>query len=286
MKLQWITGTLMVGALAISSMAQVEHRQSPGNGDVVTAEPSDHSADNLADNSESPLSPQDTLNTYEQQMALVTVQTYAELAQIAQAVREGRISSAQGQYLARHQYELGIIRLQFLDTLHETVETNSPKEGQSEKPEQPTSEVKTLQQALVVVPAAASPDIPEAIAKHLALTPVQIAAIQARATEQHKQVQPLLEQLSRSQKALASATQDTRFNNNHIRKLASEQSHIMEQLIVADSRLQRDVYELLTPAQREKLEEMRQEPATQSLQVQIAPESSLEHAGQIFAGIH
>jgi Spy/CpxP family protein refolding chaperone len=284
MKLQWITGTLMVGALAIPSMAQVEHRQPPGNGDVVTAEPSDHSGDNLADNSESPLSPQDTLNTYEQQMALVTVQTYAELAQIAQAVREGRISSEQGQYLARHQYELGIIRLQFLDTLHETVQTNSPKAGQSAKPEEQT-QVKTLQQALVVAPVNASPDIPEAMVKYLALTPVQIAAIQARATEQHKQIHPLLEQLSRNQEALASATQDTRFNNNHIRKLASEQSHIMEQLIVADSRLQRDVYELLTPAQREKLEEMRQESATQSLQVQIAPQSSLEHAGQIFAGI-
>jgi Spy/CpxP family protein refolding chaperone len=284
MKLQWITGTLMAGALAIPSMAQVEHRQPPGNGDVVTAEPSGHSADNLADNSESPLSPQDALNTYEQQMALVTVQTYAELAQIAQAVREGRISSEQGQYLARHQYELGIIRLQFLDTLHETAETNSPKQDQSAKPEDQT-QVKTLQQALVVAPVNASPDIPEALVKYLALTPVQIAAIQARATEQHKQIHPLLEQLSRNQEALASATQDTRFNNNHIRKLASEQSHIMEQLIVADSRLQRDVYELLTPAQREKLEEMRQESATQSLQVQIAPQSSLEHAGQIFAGI-
>jgi Spy/CpxP family protein refolding chaperone len=284
MKLQWITRTLMAGALAIPSTAQVEHRQPPGNGDVVTAEPSGHSADNLADNSESPLSPQDALNTYEQQMALVTVQTYAELAQIAQAVREGRISSEQGQYLARHQYELGIIRLQFLDTLHETAETNSPKQDQSAKPEEQT-QVKTLQQALVVAPVNASPDIPEAMVKYLALTPVQIAAIQARATEQHKQIHPLLEQLSRNQEALASATQDTRFNNNHIRKLASEQSHIMEQLIVADSRLQRDVYELLTPAQREKLEEMRQESATQSLQVQIAPQSSLEHAGQIFAGI-
>ncbi len=279
MKLQWITGILMVGALTISSIAQVDHKQSLSNGNPIATGP----FDTRADNSESLITSRDTLDGYEKQMALVTIQTYSELAQIAQAFREGRISSEQGQYLARHQYEFGIIRLQFLDTLHETLEANTSKQDQPAKQEEPTSNVKVVQQMLVVAPPTSSADVPEAMVRYLALTPVQIAAIQARATALHKQVQPLLEQLARNQKALAVATQDTRFNNNRIRKLASEQSHILKQLIIADSHLQRDIHEILTPAQREQFQEMRQTAAVQSPQVL---QGLQESTGQVVAGMH
>jgi hypothetical protein len=62
--------------------------------------------------------PQDSLNAYEQQMAVVTVQTYTELAQIAEALHSGQISSERAEYLTRRCFELGVVRLQFLDTLH------------------------------------------------------------------------------------------------------------------------------------------------------------------------
>jgi hypothetical protein len=51
MKLRWIAGLLMAGALAISSMAQVDHRQSSTDRNAAATGPSDNRADHSADKS-------------------------------------------------------------------------------------------------------------------------------------------------------------------------------------------------------------------------------------------
>jgi hypothetical protein len=247
MKLWWITGILVAGALAIPGVAQVEHKQSPNR--VLTTDASDDSLGN----SGPPLDPQGTLNTYEEQMALVTLQTCAELTEIAQAVRAGQIKGEQAEYLTRHSYELGVVRIQFLDTLHQILETNLSKQVELVKPAVETAKVQTSEATLIVVPPTSSSDIPEAIAAYLELTPVQIAAIQARVSEEQKYIQPLLEQLAQNRKALTMATEAKPSNDSKIRKLASEQSHILERLIIANSRLQRDISEALTVEQHKKL---------------------------------
>ena len=190
MKVRWVLKTLLVGALTLPSMAQTGQPQSPANGDVLVVDPFAKSPDKP----ETPIDRQSVLNMYEQQMTLATVQTYAELAQIAQAVRAGQISSDQAQHLTHRCYELGIIRLQFLDTLHQITESNVPKQ----KGEEPAPGVQVSGETLMVTPAAVSPDIPEPIAKYLELTPAQMAAIQARLTQAKRQVQPLVQQLSQN----------------------------------------------------------------------------------------
>lgn len=255
MKLRWMTGILMAGVLAIPAMAQADHPQIPGIGGTPT-EPSNDSA--VTPNST--LQPQDALNAYEQQMAVVTVQTYEELAQIAQAFHAGQISSDQAEHLSRRCFELSMIRLQFLDTLHQIVETTLSKEGPSAKPEEQPSQVTTSEETLVVTPPTSSPDIPESMAKYLELTPAQIAAIQARVSQEQKYIQPLLQQLAQNRKALTAVTEN-RSSNGEIRKLAVEQSRILERLIIANSRLQRDISEILTVEQRKKLDDKGQDTA-------------------------
>ena len=250
MRMGWILRTLVVGALTIPAMAQVDHPQNPENGDARAIDPFAKSSDK----SEIPLDPQAVLDVYEQQMAIATVQTYTELTQIAQAVRVGQISSDQANHLTRRCYELGIIRLVFLDTLHEITQSNLPKQ----KGEEPTSGVQISSETLIVKPPAASPDIPEPIAKYLELTPAQLAAIQVLVTEAKKQVQPLVQQLSQNETALDRATREQQFDDKRIRKLASEQSQILERVLIANSRLQRDIYEILTPEQRKKFEAIAQ----------------------------
>jgi Spy/CpxP family protein refolding chaperone len=49
------------------------------------------------------------------------------------------------------------------------------------------------------------------------------------------------------------ATHAKQPSNRRIRKLAVEQSRILERLIVANSRLQQDIYRVLTAEQRQKL---------------------------------
>lgn len=257
MKPGLITEILIVGALAISAVAQEDHPQPSAIGGATATAPSDDSSATP----DSTLQPQDTLNAYEEQMVTVTVQTYAELEQIAQAVRAGQMSSDEAEHLTRRCYELGIIRLEFLDTLHLILENSLSKEGPPAKTKEPTSDVQTSKETLIVVPPASSPDIPEAMAKYLQLTPVQIASIQARVSEEQKEIRPLLERFTQNRKALTTATEMNQSNNGRIRKLAVEQSRILEQLIIANSRLQRDIYQILTAAQHKRLDDMGQDTA-------------------------
>ena len=242
MKATWITLILVAGAIAPLAGAQADSPKPPTDG-VIVIEPDKPATP------DAPSQPQDALKAYEEQMVRVTVGTYAELVEIGQAVGAGQISSEQAEYLTRRSYEIGIIRFQFLDTLHEIIETTLTKEGPTEKTEEQPSQATTL----VVAPPSSSSDIPEPVAKYLELTPAQIAAIEARLIEERKQIQPLLQQLSQNRKALTAATHTEQSGNTQIRKLAIEQSHILEQLIIANSRLQRDVYEMLSVEQRKKL---------------------------------
>lgn len=257
MKLGLITEILIVGALAISAVAQEDHPQPPAIGGATATAPSDDSSATPG----STLQPQDTLNGYEEQMVAVTVEASAELAQIAEAVRAGRINRDEAEHLTRRCYELSIIRLQFLDTLHLILATHVSNEGSSPKPDEQTPQVQTSKDTLVVLPPASSPDIPEAMAKYLELTPVQIATIQSRVSEERKEVQPLLERLTQNRKALTTASEMNQSSDGRIRKLAVEQSRILEQLIIANSRLQRDIYKILTGAQRKRLDDMGQDSA-------------------------
>lgn len=242
MKVALITLILVASAIAPLAGAQADSGKPPTD-DVMVIKP---------DTPTTPDSSQDPLNVYQEQMAQVTVETYAELVQIAQAVGAGQIGSERAEYLTRRSYEVGIVRLQFLDTLYQIAVAALAKGSPAKTEEQP-SEVTTSEETLVVAPPNTSADIPESVAKYLALTPAQIAGIQARIVEERRQIQPLLQQLSQNRKALTMATHTDQSGNTQIRKLAIEQSHILEQLIIANSRLEREVYEMLSVEQRKKL---------------------------------
>jgi hypothetical protein len=260
MKLRLSIGILLAGALAIPVVAQDDHPQPklPFGSGVITSNPSGNASPELPDG---PQDPQLTLKQYEQQMAVITVQTYEELGQIAQAVRAGQMSGEQGWYLAGQRYEVGMIRLQFLDTLHQIIEANIRTGHKSENQEQQTQELHSFQDTVVVPLVTSSPDIPESLARYLELTPVQVAAIQSDVERERKQAQPLLKRLSENRSALTVATRRHRLNGTQIRKLAAEQSHILEQLIVLNSQLQRQVYRILSVEQRRKLDGIKNETA-------------------------
>jgi Spy/CpxP family protein refolding chaperone len=257
MKLRWITGILMAGVVALSAMAQADHPQLPDIGGATATERSNDSA--VTPNSMPQL--QDSPNAYEQQMAIVTVQTYTELAQIAEALDSSQISSERAEYLARRCFELGVVRLQFLDTLHLIAESKLSREAAPENSEQQTRQMEESGETLVVSPPARFLKISESVVKSLELTPPQVAIIQVRVAEAQREIKPLLQRLLEHKKEIVIATHDKQPSNNRIRKLAAEQSRILERLIVANSRLQQDIYRILTPEQRRKLDGIGQETA-------------------------
>ena len=252
-----ILGALIASALVISSVAQDDHPQPPTSTSVaaIAAAETSNIAETPATVSQVTSTPQDLLKEYEKQMALVSLKTCDELAQIAQAAREGRIDPEQAEYVSGRQLQLGMIRLQFLDTLHQILDDKIQKETQRR------SEVQSAGDTLLVPPPDSSPDVSQEIVKYLELTPVQIAAIQAQIEKERGPVRPLVKRLAKNRRALIAATLKGHFDAGKVRDLAAEQSRIQEQLIVANARLQAKIYKILTLAQQRKIDEMRTQTA-------------------------
>jgi Spy/CpxP family protein refolding chaperone len=259
MKYRFILGALVIGVLVISVVAQDDSDpQSESIDSVMAAVPTDTSAITaiLATEPQVPLGPRDVLRNYEQGMAFVSHRTCAELAQIAQAAREGQISREQAEYVSGERYHLGMMQFQLLSTLYQIIQS----EIENEVEQKDQSHI--ADGAAVVASPPPSTDIPKDMIKYLNLTQMQIAAIQTQIAEERGLVQPLVQQLATKRQALIAATLSGRFDANQVRNLAAEQSRILEQLITANVCLQTRIYKILTAEQQQKLDAMRQAAAS------------------------
>ncbi len=150
-------------------------------------------------------------------------------------------------------YASEFMRFQLLSTGH-------PMLGRQPQEEtEPVSEVQVSGDTLVVSPPDSSPDVPTAIVKYLDLTPLQVAAIQAQIAVQRGQVQALIQQLTNNRWELIAITLKGQFDIRQVRKLAAQQARILEPLVVANARLQTEIYKILTVEQQRKLDEVRKE---------------------------
>jgi len=95
------------------------------------------------------------------------------------------------------------------------------------------------------------------LVSYLELTQSQIVMIQVLVGAEGQRIEPVLTRLSANRQLLVTATKNGTFDEKHIRKLATQQSRLMAELIVATSRFQAEVYSLLTPEQRGKVEDAR-----------------------------
>jgi hypothetical protein len=152
-------------------------------------------------------------------------------------------------------YASGLMRFQLLSAGHQMLDDPLQEETG------PVSEVQVSGDTLVVSPPDSSLDVATAIVNYLDLTPLQIAAIQAQIAVQRGQVQSLMEQLTTNRRELIATTLKGQFDIHRVRKLAAQQARILEPLVVANARLQTEIYKLLTVEQQRKLDEMRKQTA-------------------------
>jgi len=128
-----IVGIVLAAALAVSAEAQESvSPQPPAIGSVLAGLPSDEPriAAILASQPQEPIGPGDLLNNYEQGMAFISQQTYIELAQIAEAARQGQIGREQAEHLSYEVYQSGIMQFQLLSTLHQILESDMVRAAQ------------------------------------------------------------------------------------------------------------------------------------------------------------
>jgi len=96
------------------------------------------------------------------------------------------------------------------------------------------------------------------IADRLDLTDEQRAQIRQILEKERPVVQPLLEDAKATRQQILAATANGTFNEEQITALANHQAQNMAKLIVERERVKTQIYQVLTPEQRKKVEEMKE----------------------------
>jgi len=188
--------------------------------------------------------------TYPEQLEAVLQAMTAELGEIVQAAREGKISRPQAEYLSLERYYVALTRFQFLRTLYQ-----DPPQGNQAESYAHANPAPQIPSVSVTLPTrTCSPDIPEQLVTYLELSPRQLEAIQAQVTAQCEQVQPLMERLEESRRKEISIKLSGKFDVQEVQALAAEQSGIIKQLIVANSQLEIKLYSMLNSEQQRKVD--------------------------------
>lgn len=248
MKSKWIIGLLMLCVLAISAGAQQSDSAQPSEGAIVSL-PQQRSGDTASPPMQlQPGGPPDA-QSYPEQLESVLAAMSAELGEIAQAVREGKITRSEGEYLSLERYYVALTRFQFLRTLYQ-----NPMEGNQAQSHRQENTPLQMSGTVMISPLTCSPEIPEQIVGYLELKPVQIKAIQAQIVDECKQVQPLLDRLEKSRRNLISLKLSGKTDANEVQAVAAEQSRVIQQLIVENSQLEAKLYGMLTSEQQRKVD--------------------------------
>lgn len=95
------------------------------------------------------------------------------------------------------------------------------------------------------------------LVSYLNLTQLQVDEIEVLIGSELQRLEPVLTRLNRNRRRLVTATENGKFDEKQVRKLATQQSHLMAELIVATSRFQAELYAVLTREQRKKVDDAR-----------------------------
>jgi hypothetical protein len=198
--------------------------------------------------------PQQVLQEYEAAMVAITQNFSAKLAGITEAVQQGKMSSEEGKTSSTEQYLIAQMQFQLLSAWRQMEEQDMAKvPAPDDKSEaSPTDENEIV---LVKLPFS-SFELTAAVSEHLSLTQSQKEAIQQVITRERHHMEPLMAQLrSIREKLLALDPQHS--NKKEIKTLADAQAASLAKFIVANARMQLEIYKLLTPEQQRKLDDLK-----------------------------
>jgi Spy/CpxP family protein refolding chaperone len=249
-KSQWIMGLLLMCALASSANSQESGRVPSTEGPIANfAQQNSGGATSPATQLQALAGGQDG-GSYPDRLEEVLGAMSAELAEIAQAARDGKISRDQAEYLSLERYYVALSRFQLLRALYQAPQESNPSQSYAQANTSP--QISGI--PLVIPPVVCSPDIPGQLVDYLQLTPLEIQALEAQVTEQCKQVQPLVDRLDKSRRKVLEMKLNGKVDDREVQALAAEQSQIIKQLIVANSQLETKLYKTLTSEQQRKVD--------------------------------
>jgi Spy/CpxP family protein refolding chaperone len=194
----------------------------------------------------------ETVEDYDGAMIAITQRFSATLAAIAQAVQQGKITSARGRKISAEQYQLAQMQFQLLRLWREI-----EQEDVAPIPDAPANLAAPTQDGEIVMVALpfSSFQLNPSLSQYLSLTPSQIAAIEQVMTGERLSLQPLMQQLRITREKLLTIG-SARINEKEIKSLAQAEAGLLARLIVANARMQSKIYRVLSPDQQKKLSDL------------------------------
>jgi hypothetical protein len=198
--------------------------------------------------------PQQVLQEYEGAMVAITQNFSANLAAITESVQQGRMSSEEGKTSSAEQYLIAQMQFQLLSAWRQMEKQDTAKvpelDDKSEASPADDNEI------VVVKLPFSSFELTAAVAEHLSLTQSQKEAIQQVMTRERHHIEPLMAQ-SRSIREKLLELDPQHSTKKEIKTLADAQAALLAKFIVANARTQSEIYELLTPEQQRKLDDLK-----------------------------
>lgn len=199
-----------------------------------------------------PRGPNDLLKDYEAEMEAISRRFANELGAISQAVQYGRVSREQAEETSEERYQVAMMQFQLFSALHGMLQHDIDQSA--------TQQLKFSSQdetAVVALPFS-SLELNPALAQYLKLTQAQTTAIEELMSNQRRDLEPVIDELQTARRRLLWLTrnQSQVRNDEQVHAAAASQATALSKLLMANSRLQTTIYQILNEEQRKKLDEI------------------------------
>ena len=253
--------TLIAVVLAVliplTSSAQSKSGNSSTNNDIESAasEQDDTAIDAVMTTpSAVPQGPKERLQDYETEMAEITHRFSATLLEITNAVQRGELTSEQGQKISTEQYQVAQMQFELFGAWSAMLQQDLARVPD---PATPTASAQDKDNEVILVALPFSSfELNPSLAEYLSLSQSQVERIQQVMAREHRSLQPLMAELQATREKLLAADPE-HTSNKDIKVLANAQAGLLAKLIVANERMQSQIYKLLTPDQQHKLDDLK-----------------------------
>ena len=245
-----LTAAVAPGALAAADGG--DRNLHTGRGQLLVTPVDDPAVKDMPPNPAAvPSDPRQVLQDYDSLMIALTQKFSATLATIADAAKRGDLSSEQAREMSAEQYQLAHMQFELLSLWRGIEEQDSERIPDVEAKPDSTQESEVVMVALPF----SSLQLNPSLAKYLSLTSSQVEAIQRLMMREQHSLEPLMTQLRTTrQKLLAIGSEHV--NEKQVRALADTEANLLARLIVANARMQSNIYKLLSPDQKKNLSDL------------------------------
>ena len=198
-----------------------------------------------------PNDPKQVLQDYDSLMIALTQKFSATLATIAEAAKRGDLSSEQAREISAEQYQLTHMQFELLSLWRGIEEQDSARIPDVEAKPDSTQESEVVMVALPF----SSLQLNPSLTTYLNLTPSQVDAIQQVMMREQHRLEPLMTALRTAREKLR-AIDSEHVNEKQVKALADTEASLLARLIVANARMQSQIYGILSPQQKKKLSDL------------------------------